>query len=257
MKIFKAHYIDDKHDMCIDILNTGTNTLLFTIDEIEFSATSFGYFELSNSSDYEKAKGKFEFLKAGGYSSLLKSSMEYTYFLQRYKLTIEIPVVITKTENDINSDIEAMLNVEYKLIKHDENKPTSSWNCDDKKMYTDDCLVLRFSLSVEDFEYNIKENKNCLDFEVLLLELIRKTGDKYKLKCCFTCQYSDYSPYGCDGFGTMECYRKHKEEYLKVNDKPSYFEYLEGLSCEMMQETFLCDKFEQRTKCKGYRGFVI
>lgn len=86
--------------------------------------------------------------------------------------------------------------------------------------------------------------------------IANEEADKYRLKCCFTCQWSDYSPYGSDDFGTMLCYRAHKEEYLRVNTKNDYFEHLEGLPVEQRQETYICPDFAVRDQCEGYRGFV-
>lgn len=74
-------------------------------------------------------------------------------------------------------------------------------------------------------------------FEQALLQVCEKCDGDYLPKCCFTCQYADYSPYGCDDFGSMLCYRKHKEIYLTVNDKEGFFDRLEGLDFEVQQET--------------------
>ena len=41
-----------------------------------------------------------------------------------------------------------------------------------------------------------------------------------------------------------------------MNDKAGYFDRLEGLDCEIEQETSVCGEFEERTRCKGYRGMV-
>jgi hypothetical protein len=93
-------------------------------------------------------------------------------------------------------------------------------------------------------------------FEGNLQELCRLMEQIYELRCCFTCQWSDYSPYGSDDFGTMLCYRAHKAEYLKVNDKDDYLERLSGLTCEQRQETYICPDFVPRDQCEGYRGYV-
>ena len=79
---------------------------------------------------------------------------------------------------------------------------------------------------------------------------------RYQLRCCYTCQWSDYSPYGSDDFGTMLCFRAHKDVYLRVNDKHDYLEHLEALPCEQRQETFHCTDFAPRTQCEGYRGLL-
>ena len=101
-----------------------------------------------------------------------------------------------------------------------------------------------------------KADRPTTYFEQALLQICKKCGREYLLRCCFTCQYSDYSPYGCDDFGSMLCYREHKAVYLTVNDKAGYFDRLEGLDCEIEQETSVCGEFEERTRCEGYRGMV-
>ena len=85
-------------------------------------------------------------------------------------------------------------------------------------------------------------------------ELVCLIAPEYRLQCCFTCQWSDYSPYGSDDYGSMLCYRAHKEEYLKGSD--DYFGYLEELPCEQRQETYCCPDFAPRNQCGGYRGYV-
>lgn len=79
---------------------------------------------------------------------------------------------------------------------------------------------------------------------------------EYYIKCCFTCQYSDYSPYGNDDYGAMSCYRRHKEDCLMVNSKEDYFKYLEGKDADVRQETYLCEQYSPRSRAGGYRGFV-
>ncbi|MDE6761681.1 MAG: hypothetical protein K2J90_13560 [Lachnospiraceae bacterium] len=54
----------------------------------------------------------------------------------------------------------------------------------------------------------------------------------------------------------MLCYRRYKEEYLKVNDKDDFFEYIEMKDFDTRQEDYLCEEYEVRNKCEGYRGFV-
>ena len=94
-----------------------------------------------------------------------------------------------------------------------------------------------------------------MTFEEALLNISKLISPEYYMKCCFTCQYSDYSPYGNDSFGTMLCYKKQKEDYLKVHNKREYFQYLTN-DYEVCQETDLCMEYDIRMKCEGYRGFV-
>lgn len=132
---------------------------------------------------------------------------------------------------------------------------------DDKRIYLDDEIVYNFSLTIGNEHFNInKENEKqqelSLYFESNLLKLSKRIQEKYRFQCCFTCQYSDYSPYGNDDYGSMLCYKKHKQEYLKVNCKDDFFQYLEGIDYEGRQETYLCEEYEPRIYCEGYRGKI-
>lgn len=80
--------------------------------------------------------------------------------------------------------------------------------------------------------------------------------DDYYLKCCFTCQYSEYSLYGIDDYGSMLCYCRHKDTCLKVQNEADYFRYLEEKDCDKRQETYLCGEYEKPNKSCRYRGFV-
>ena len=117
-----------------------------------------------------------------------------------------------------------------------------------------DEAVLDFSLLVDELCY--ESSRKSLYFEDALRNICTQMKDNYLLKCCFTCQYSDYSPYGNDDYGAMLCYRRYKEDCLKVNNKEEYFLYLEGKDCDMRQETYLCGQYHPRSQAGGYRGFV-
>lgn len=93
-------------------------------------------------------------------------------------------------------------------------------------------------------------------FESSLLQICSKCGNDFLLKCCFTCQWSDYSPAGNDDYGGMACYRNHKEIYRTVNSKDDYFEKLDGLSDGARGETKICHEYQERLLGFGYRGML-
>ena len=255
MKTCKAHYKDLAHDADIEITNTEEeykyDPLSFTLDGIRFKGTSLGDFELADEDQFEEAKTKFNILKSGGFN-LAGREIPYTYKLQGYSLDVDMPVsVIRKSDG---CEIEATIRISFGFIDPDMDKVRCRTYCDDEQVYPDDAVVNEFSLSVEGKKFVSKHKTLC--FEDALIDISRQMKDNYYLKCCLTCQYSDYSPYGNDDFGTMLCYRKHKEDYLKVNSKDEFFEYLDGKDFESRQETYLCGEYEPRRKCEGYRGFV-
>ena len=255
MKTCKAHYKDIAHDADIEIINTEEeyryDPLSFTLDGIKFKGSSLGDFELADESQYEEAKLKFSILKSGGFT-LAGREIPYSYRLQGYSLDVDMPVTAVRKSD--GSETEATIRVSFGFIDPDMDKVRCRTYCDDEQVYPDDAVVHEFSLSVEGEKY--AGNRKTLCFEDALIDISRQIADTYYLKCCFTCQYSDYSPYGCDDFGTMMCFRKHKEDYLKVNSKDEFFEHVEGKDFESRQETYLCGEYEPRRKCGGYRGFV-
>ena len=255
MKYWKAHYRDEFHDEDILIANEEADkirNLTFTIDGVTFQGGDIGGFELKDRTQIEMAQQRFSLLKWGGTMSEINHTTPYVYTLQRYALNIQIPIQVVRIAD--GSGVEGVLHVGYRYVPHDMEKVQIRQYCDDQRVCADDQEVTDFRLCVDGEEFSV----SCEDlwFESNLQELIRLMAPKYRLKCCFTCQWSDYSPYGSDDFGTMLCYRAHKEEYLRVNSKNDYFEHLEGLPVEQRQETYICPDFAVRDQCEGYRGFV-
>ena len=255
MQIWKAHFKDSLHDTMIDIHNTEedsrTDTISFILDGVRFQGSSFNWFELVDDTKYDEAKNKFHILKAGGFC-IGNTNIPYWYALQRYALDIEIPV---KAVRKLDSyEIQGMIHISFEYKEHDMEKYQVRTYCNDVQVYLDDENVYDFTLYVDGVNYS--STKKTLDFESNLYDICKQMAQDYYMKCCFTCQYSDYSPYGNDKYDCMLCYCRYKEEYLKVNNKGDYFKYLEDKDCDVRQETYLCKEYDLRNKCSGYRGFV-
>lgn len=207
-------------------------------------------FRLKDEAQYGEASKKFSLLKWGGHTSKFTSS--YQYDLQGYELEIEIPInVFRKSDERL---ITGGLFLSFKFTEHDSSKPQSIIMCDDIRVYSDDVIVQEFSLSVDGICY--KSAEKTLWFEAALEDICRQIKGDYYIKCCFTCQYSDYSPYGSDDYGTMLCFYRHKSDCLKVNTKDDFFAFLAGKDWDARQETYLCEHYCPRNKASGYRGFV-
>ena len=226
MQRWKAHYKDKYHDTFIDIINTEKdsreNPLLFSLDGIEFLGRSFEDFELADNTKYDEAKEKFCILKSGGYN-VGGIEIPYCYELQRYALDIEIPVKVIRKHD--NCEIQGMIHISFEYTEPDMEKSRIRMYCDDMQVYHDVINVYDFTLQVDGVRYSSK--KETLDFETALHDICMQMEKDYYMKCCFTCQYSDYSPYGNDNYGCMLCYCSCKEDYLKVNNKDDFFNYLE------------------------------
>lgn len=246
MQYWKAHYKDALHDTDIEILNTeedyGTDPISFTLDNITFHGTSLGDLWLADETQASEAVKKF---------CLLKWGRPYEYDLQRYALAVEIPINVFRKRDACL--VTGILFVAFQCLEHDAEKHSAILLCDDERVYRDDVEVREFSLCVDGLCF--QSAKKTLDFETALEDISAQIKSDYYIKCCFTCQYSDYFPYGNDDYGTMCCYRRHKDDYLKVNNKGDFFSILNGKDFDTRQETYLCEQYCLRDKAKGYRGW--
>ncbi len=256
MQRWKAHYKDALHDTDIEILNTegdySSDPLSFVLDGITFKGTGPADFQLADVEQYEEAGRKFALLKWGGHHSEYHVTSPYMYDLQRYALEVEIPVSVFRKKD--RQTVEGRILLAFRYDRSDVSKGHSIMLCDDERVYRDEAVVSEFSLCVDGIYY--KSRKMSLWFEEALKDISVQMKDSYYMKCCFTCQYSDYSPYGSDDYGTMLCYCRHKDDCLKVNDKADYFAFLEGKDFDGRQETYLCSQYSLRDRAAGYRGFV-
>lgn len=256
MQHWKAHYKDALHDADITMINTeedyAADPLSFTLDGVTFRGASISSFQLADETQYEEAKEKFNLLKWGGHNEKFHINMPYSYDLQRYALAVEIPVsVYRKSDGGL---VSGTICFAYQYREHDREKPQCIYQCDDVRVYRDDVLVSDFSLHVDGTCY--ESSCKTVWFENALKDICTQMKKEYYIKCCFTCQYADYSPYGNDDYGAMSCYCRHKEDCLMVNSKEDYFKYLEGKDADVRQETYLCEQYSPRSRAGGYRGFV-
>lgn len=237
MHKWKAHYSDNKHDLDLLIENDFPNNNIFSsltmvIDDIAFCGMSFDDWEVYSDDDIKIASERFSIMQ---WSS--KESDSIHYALRNYRLEVEIPIPIIDIAQ--GKCIQGIIHFDF--IR--EN---------------DKCNFFNIRIEDEIFEC---DNANS-DFETSLLQICKKIKEKYLLKCCFGCLYSDYSPYGNGNFSSMLCflsvadqYRHVSGKYKDTDGKISIWEVYEN--GEQKQETFLCDGFIPRTNCLGgYRGLI-
>ncbi|MEX3102119.1 MULTISPECIES: DUF6304 family protein [unclassified Streptomyces] len=96
----------------------------------------------------------------------------------------------------------------------------------------------------------------CDDFEAALHEIQRTLPSGVRIKACVSCAWSDYPPGACALMGDLACFRDAKDAYLRVTGKQGpngIFACLDQRS-GFVQETWLCEQFENRVGDVGYRG---
>ena len=256
MQKWRTHFKDRLHDAYIEIVNTeedySKDPISFTLDGVTFKGGGIGDFAPIES-DIQRACERFNILKSGGFE-MGGEDVPYWYELQRYSLETEIPVTVVRGAD--GGEVQGSLHISFEYTEHDPEKTQAQYYLGDERVYHDDMRVDDFSLTVEGERF--ASGRKTLCFESALIDICSQIKDRYYLKCCLTCQYSDYSPYGNDDFGTMQCFIRQKENYLKVNSKPDYFEHLNTGhgDYELRQETYLCGSYEIRNRCEGYRGLV-
>ncbi len=87
-------------------------------------------------------------------------------------------------------------------------------------------------------------------FEGAVPKLEAALPDNVRIRCCYTCLFSDYSPGGHGVLG-MSCHRDAKDQYLAVKSKGDYWKVP---VTEDVPETHLCGDYERRIEGTGYRG---
>lgn len=234
MQAYTIKYTDKKGSVNTIILNKfneDSNFCLFLeINGVNFQGSSFDDFEIIDKENYSSAQLKRFTLNKLNYHN----SEDFVLELCNCTLEILIPVQIIEINN--NKVLQIELKMELKLGKPKENGGI-------------DFEHAIFCLRIENEQFKSEDDM----IETGLENLQNQFESKYAFKNCFGCLYSDYSPYGNEFFGSMQCFREKKEAYLNANNKMDYISLAdEGFI--VVQETYLCDEFKQRIKNTGYRG---
>lgn len=179
---YQAHYIDEQHNCNIVIQDTrdkDTFNLRFILDGFTFIGSSLYDFELANPEDYEEANLKFHLRETEGYSTDSGENIPSVYSLQRYRLSIEIPITVVdrSTSNPYGGEVV----VEYFLKEHDLNKGQAAGKCDSDRVFADDIECTEFCLIFCDKRYFAEMPTN--NFEQSLLQVWAKCSSDYHLEC--------------------------------------------------------------------------
>lgn len=258
---YKGHFKNKSYDADIDVLNSGKGfyCLTFEIDGYRFRG-GFFEFELDTPEKYDISALPFDILKYGGSTIKRQDGTEYktaySYALQKYEFEVSIPIKVIRVSD--RADMEAHIALKYASGgKTAENMVVM---CDGNEVSMEICTVTEFSLHIGE---EIYYGKKTADFETALLGINSQLGEKYDMQCCFTCQFSEYSPYGNSEFGSMMCFGRHKDRYIELNEQKNLHRYLcdlgNGDAAETeqgIQEVGLCGNYESRISYSGYRGFV-
>jgi hypothetical protein len=108
-----------------------------------------------------------------------------------------------------------------------------------------------------EFEMNNEKIKIIIDnetyyfgrpnFEYGLNPTFTKIPNVEYIKCCTNCTYSEYSPFGCEDYGDLMCFKNSKEAWEKIGYQGlKDTENWDNLIIEKTQEAFWCGEFKKR-----------
>lgn len=219
---YKAIYSDSYGEEETSIHNDG-KTLRMILREVEFSSQFF--------EDWEPAAET-------PFDLLAKFSLHPKFNeLVDFRLKCSLPLAVRSSGQNKTAELLVDLNL---------GSPAPNGGVDFEH--------LRLKLKTESGVFESDSNLQYCDFEEALLSIRSKLPDELKLKCCFNCDFSDYSPYGHSLFNSnFACFREKKKEYRAVKDKSDLFNIWDEMT-EFVQETHLCSEFRYRVKDRGYRG---
>ncbi len=215
--VYAAHYKDRFGEEATSIKNDG-QTLEIVIRGSVFRGRSFDDLEtateLGPHSEFSMANGS----------------------LHNYVLQAEIPVLVS-TSNEIS---KAILKVHTAFGSLSDTLPAEcAW------------AQLRLELLVDGQGYSSRGGSEM--FEGELLDIQTQLPANTHIKTCFTCAFSDYSPYGNPSFGGLACFRDNKSGYRSIKTKGDLFA-IWNTNSGSVQEIHLCPEYELRPTNTGYRG---
>lgn len=143
--------------------------------------------------------------------------------LTNCKFKLEIPLSIVKAEKEVT-----------------------------KSLYTEvqlgDSENYGVTLKIESETKPISTSMRFDHFEDALIDIQNQLPSDEKIKCCLSCKFSHFSPYGNGMYGHLFCFKKIKEKVNRIEDKGSLFDVWELADKESkvftVQETHVCEEHE-------------
>lgn len=200
------------------------NSISFKLGDFNFVGRYFDDFELEGYESFTPEQLKrFTFKPVDVYQSDKK-----VYELKNFSLSFNVPVTVLELKTKQTAQSNLFINLHINFIDNETK------------------ICLRIS-------YNGQEYAGAGSlFELAANQINNQIKGEFTIKNCFWCLYADYSVFGQGLAGSMLCFLQHKEQYLKVQNKPEYMELPDDLP--LVQEIYSCDAFEPRKSGTGYRG---
>lgn len=218
--------------MCKTVIHNDFSQLTMMIDDVKFEGYSFTDLEIINTNKISQEKIKlFQLLEFDKRKYLSNCAFEF-----------KIPQILINlaTQQKITYDLQIF----YELGNVQTN------NGLDKEQLT-------ITIKLPNLPKITSQDSYFEDvFNDLIKQINQLSDNNYQFQNCFGCQFSDYSIYGNDSFGTLMCFIANKDKYILVKNKTDYELFMQEIdnACDIVQEIYCCPHFQPRQKGSGYRG---
>ncbi len=220
---YKGTYQDSFGIEDVTIVNDFKD-ISFKLGDFTFVGRHFDDFELDGYENFSAEQLKrFTFKPIDIYQSDKKA-----YELKNFVLSFTIPVTILNLVTKKTDSSNLFIKLDIKEVDNDT------------KIY--------LKIVYNDQEYFGISSV----FEGAADQINKQINGEFTIKNCFWCLYSDYSVVGQGLAGSMLCFLKYKDQYLKVRSKDDYMEINDDVP--LVQEIYSCDSFVPRKSGTGYRG---
>jgi hypothetical protein len=220
---YKGTYQDQFGTEEVTIIND-FEEISFKLGDFNFVGRHFDDFELDGYENFTpKQLERFTFTPIDIYQTDKKA-----YLLKNFVLAFTIPTTILNLKNKVTINSALFIKLDIHTVDNDSR------------------IFLKIVYNGVDFSATSSLFEGAAD------QINKQISGEFVVKNCFWCLYSDYSVYGQGLAGSMFCFLKYKDEYLKVKDKDEYMKLPNDIPS--VQEIYYCDSFEPRKMGTGYRG---
>jgi hypothetical protein len=230
----------------IGIYNKEINSYKTTLkaDETLISATLDHRFMLDLSFEIREE----HFPKTGFYTLKIKEGNTWIHFFNymNWEETVAVTQKWIDEIQEANKVVDARKPEEAKVfdvrVKVDNQivmSKLTTW----RNMDWDVEKFRNIDIQIRDETYSIIDT--FTDFENMLLALQKSLPKNYQIETCFFCRFSSYFVAGNDNFGTIICFKDHKDKFLKVKSKDDFIDFLgEMKAYNFVDETHYCNEFQ-------------
>ncbi len=224
MRKYRATYQDKRGTEEIVIKSDGSD-MYFTLRGINFEGQDF---EMLEAEEIDDTKFEYEMFQDGSGD------------LTNFRITVTIPVLLFDSIKKNKFTAPLIVNVEV-------GETTTIKGLDSE--------LTGLTLTTSFGEFTVEKKLEWM--EDALIAIQNQLPEHIYLNTCLSCKYSNYHPVGNGMFGGLCCFKNHKVEVRKMNNKYDLMnswteEGVKNKSLFFVQETFDCPEHQLPTNEDWY-----